>query len=62
VDIGKSYCTGAVLTGLVVGYGSVLRLGKYFSIVVRLGGLVISETRIIKSAEPRTIGTTGRKP
>src|ERR1051325_3660049 len=27
-----------------------------------LGGGVISETRIIHKAEPRTMGTTGRKP
>ena len=34
--------------------------GKYFSMVSLLGGFVPKLTKSISSAEPRTIGTTGR--
>jgi hypothetical protein len=36
--------------------------GKYLSIVPRLGTGVTNETTTMRTAEPITIGTTGRKP
>jgi len=36
--------------------------GKYLSIVDLLGGGVSTETNSMRRADPKTIGTTGKKP
>src|ERR1035441_1743071 len=41
---------------------SLICFGKYFAMVAALGGDVSSETTIMHTAEPSTMGTTGRNP